>query len=317
MMIQKEDLRFSMFLGISFVLNVMLVFLIPSCSKVINREELKYENIKTDLISIVDTNRKELKTENKTETLNTVEKFSEETTKTEVTEKISATENKNKTDGREKQNTVTSSLSKPKFSGPSRDDKGVEGLVFASTSSKTLREKNEGVINNKTSENNGKDLNYKGNDIKALDLQSQNLKGGTKTFETGKLSKNSVGVDPKNEGPKGKNPEISIKDTGVNNSIPKNISYSTIDVSGGRVVFKKYIAPMYPEEAQANAWNGDVEVEFLIREGKTNFSGITGKSGYSVIDRAVEKAAKNWLLAIEKNGLAVDGKVRVKVEFNF
>ena len=44
---------------------------------------------------------------------------------------------------------------------------------------------------------------------------------------------------------------------------------------------------------------------------------IVGKSGYSVIDKSVDKVAKNWLLAIEKNGLSVDGKVKVKVKFDF
>ena len=99
--------------------------------------------------------------------------------------------------------------------------------------------------------------------------------------------------------------------------IPKNISYSTLDVTGGRVIFKKYVAPIYPEEAEKNAWSGGVEVEFLIKDGKSSFSGIVKKSGHTVIDRAVERAAQNWLLAIEKNGMSVNGKVRVQIEFNF
>lgn len=313
----KENLRFFMFFMISFVINTVMVFLVPSCTKTVKNEELKYERIETGLISIAETNKKEFKSDNNAETLNTVEKISKETVKSEISEAVSPLENKNKTAGTENVVKNNNLVSKPKFSGPSREDNGVEGLVTTTTSTKALREKNDGILSNKTSGTGEKSTNLKGSEIKGLDVQSKNLKGGTKILETGNFSQNSVGLDLKNEGTKNNDTEISIKDTGINNSIPKNISYSSVDVTGGRVVFRKYTAPIYPEEAQANAWNGDVEVEFIVRDGKTTFSGITGKSGYSVIDRAVEKAARNWLLSIEKNGLAVNGKVRVKVEFDF
>ena len=311
-----DDLRFSMFFIISALLNIGLVLLIPSCGAIVKNNELKYENIRTGLISLEETNKKEFEAGNKPETVTQTESFSKETLKSTVAEKITPVETKVKSAGNETSVANTNSTSKPKFTGPSRDEDGVAGVI-TSSSSKSLREKSEGVFNGKTSSNNDTELNIKGNDVKGVELQSKNLQGGTKILETGNFDKNSIGIDTKNGGNKEKDSYIAIKDTGINNSIPKNISYSTVDVTGGRVVFRKYTAPLYPSEAEENGWNGDVEVEFIVRDGKTTFVGISGKSGYSVIDRAVEKAAKNWLLAIEKNGVSVNGKVRVKVEFNF
>ena len=311
-----DEFRFSMFFIISAILNISLVLLIPSCSAVIKNSDLKYEHIRTGLISLDETNKKEFEAGNTTETISQTESFSKETLKSQVAEKVTPTETNIKNSGEDTSVANNSSTSKPKFSGPSRDDGGVEGVI-TSTQSKSLREKNEGIFNGKISNSNETDLNIKGNEAKGFDLQSKNLQGGTKALETGNFDKNSIGLEMKNQGSTNKESYVSIKDTGINNSIPKNISYSTVDVSGGRVVFRKYQAPSYPQEAEENGWNGDVEVEFLVRDGKTTFVGISGKSGYSVIDRAVEKAAKNWILAIEKNGVSVNGKVRVKVEFNF
>lgn len=313
-----DEKRFYVFLGISALINILMILIIPSCSKVSYKKELEYENIKTGLISIVDTVKKEYKTENNPDTLNTDTSFSKETVKSEITEKISPLENtlKNAGDSQIIKNNV--STSKPKFTGPSREEGAVEGLVLTTNSKNNLRTSAEGLSSLKNnSESNETDLNIKGNNIKGIDSISKNLEGGSKTLETGTLEKNSIGLETNNQGSTSKDVNISIKDTGVNISIPKNISYSTVDVTGGRVVFRKYVPPIYPEEAEKNAWSGDVEVEFLVREGKSTFSGITEKSGYTVIDRAVERAAKNWVLAIEKNGMAVNGKVRVRVEFNF
>lgn len=57
---RKEDLRFMIFILISFCLNLM-IFLIPSCNKIVTKEELKNENIKAGLVSIVDTDKVEYK----------------------------------------------------------------------------------------------------------------------------------------------------------------------------------------------------------------------------------------------------------------
>ena len=51
----KDDSRFALSLIISIILNLLL-FLIPSCNKPFKGQELKYETIKTGLISITDSN---------------------------------------------------------------------------------------------------------------------------------------------------------------------------------------------------------------------------------------------------------------------
>lgn len=320
MVIEKrtENRRFYIFLGISAIINILMILIIPSCSNISYKKELEYENIKTGLVSIVDTVKKEYSTENNPETLNTDSSFSKETVKSEITEKITPIDNRLKNQGDSQVIKNNDSTSKPKFTGPSREDGAVEGLVLTTSSKNSIRNSAEGLNNLKsTNLSNETDLDVKGNNIKGIDSTSKNLQGGSKILETGTLEKNSIGLETNNQGSTSKDVNISIKDTGVNTSIPKNISYSTVDVSGGRVIFRKYVPPVYPEEAEKNAWSGDVEVEFLVKDGKSSFSGITEKSGYTVIDRAVEKAAKNWLLAIEKNGMSVNGKVRVRVEFNF
>lgn len=313
---KKEDLRFIMFIFISAIINITFVTLIPSCSKAMERNELKYESIRTGLRSLQETDKKEFVKANKTESSDVNEKFSKENLKSEANENFSQSQNNSKTSGKDSVVSNSSKESKPKFSGPSRDDGGIDGII-SSVNSKSLREKNDGINSGKFGSNNNSDFGVKGSEIKGIDTTSKNLQDGAKAIETGNFDKNSIGMDMKNVGMDSKDTYISINDKGINNSIPKNVSYSTVDISGGRVIFRKYQAPQYPSEAEANGWNGDVEVEFIIREGKTTFAGITGKSGYSVIDRAVEKAAKSWLLAIEKNGVSVNGKVRVKVEFNF
>ena len=58
----KDDSRFALSLIISIILNLLL-FLIPSCNKPFKGQELKYETIKTGLISITDTNTIDYKKE--------------------------------------------------------------------------------------------------------------------------------------------------------------------------------------------------------------------------------------------------------------
>lgn len=314
---KKEDFRFIMFIFVSALINIAFVTLIPSCTKSMERNELKYESIRTGLRSLQETDKREFVKANKADNKEPNESFSKENQKSQQNESVSPNENNSKTSGKDAIVSNSNIVSKPKFSGPTRDDGGIDGII-TSVNSKSLREKSDGINNGKFgANNNSSDLGIKGSEIKGIDTLSKNLQEGTKAVEMGNFDRNSIGIDMKNTGSDSKDTYISINDKGINNSIPKNVSYSTVDISGGRVIFRKYLAPQYPAEAEANGWNGDVEVEFVVREGKTTFAGITGKSGYSVIDRAVEKAAKSWLLAIEKNGVSVNGKVRVKVEFNF
>lgn len=312
---KKDDLRFVLFLLISVVLNLML-FLIPSCNKTLENNELKYESIKTGLISITDTNVIEYKKEVTSET-GLLNQSSEQNIKTEEKKEITASETAQIKAGTTKANSQTSEKkSLTNLTGPTREDNGIEGLVLATNTSKSLREKQEGVYEGISRGSSGT-LSSQNSNLKGIELGSGNLKEGTKALQTGNYEKTTVGIDKINSSNSNEVGKVLVDAKGINNSIPKNISANVMDVSGGRVVWRKYITPDYPDEAQKNAWTGDVEVEFIVKSGKTSYVGIVGKSGYSVIDKAVDKAAKNWLLAIEKNGLSVDGKVKVKVKFDF
>lgn len=109
--------------------------------------------------------------------------------------------------------------------------------------------------------------------------------------------------------------DIKIESSKLKKTELKGIS--AIASNNGNVIWKKFVKPEYPEEAGKNAWIGTVEVEFLVKNNKTIFLGITQKSGYSVFDRAVEKVVRNWVILIKKNEIFVDGKVSVRVNFEF
>ena len=313
---KKDELRFVLFLLISVVINLML-FLIPSCNKTLENKELKYESFKTGLISITDTNIIEYKKEVTSE-LGSINQSSEQYVRTEEKKEITANETIKTKVGTTKSNSQTSEKKTlTNLSGPTREDNGIEGLVLATNTSKSLREKQEGVYEGVSKGSSGT-LSSKNTNLKGIEIGSGNLKEGTKALQTGNYDKTTVGIDKNNSSINSNDVgKVLVDAKGINNSIPKNISANVIDVSGGRVVWRKYITPDYPDEAQKNGWAGDVEVEFSVKSGKNSYLGIVGKSGYSVIDKSVDKVAKNWLLAIEKNGLSVDGKVKVKVKFDF
>lgn len=319
---RKENLRFWVFLLLSTILNLM-IFLIPSCNDIIKRENLQYENIRTGLISVIDTEKEEHKKDLK-EAVTNKDSISEKMIKKEEKE-ISTINNESKTQNTENIPTDVAKFAVnnngkplPKFVGPVRKDSNVEGLLATTNTTKTLKQKVDGVFENSGKSLNNSDLTIKGTGLKGIDTENKEFKSSTKDAQIGNFEKNAIGIGKDNSSiSTNESIKFEINDTGVATSIPKNVSYNLIDTKGGRVIFRKYVDPIYPAEAQKNGWNGDVEVEFSIIEGRTNFLGIVSKSGYSVIDRAVERAAKNWLLTIEKNGQSINGKVRVKVEFNF
>jgi len=310
----KDDSRFLVSLLISIVLNLML-FLIPSCNKTFKGQELKYETIKTGLISITDTNTidykkevtsdKGLMNQSAEQYIKTQEKVETVTSETAKVKVGTATTN-SKTNEKKTLSNLT---------GPTRVDNGIEGVVLTTKTSKSLREKQEGTYT-ETSKGNVGILGSKNSNLKGIELGSGSLKDGAKSIQTGNYDKTTVGIDKNNSSSQSDNiGKVLVDAKGINNSIPKNISANVMDVSGGRVVWRKYTTPDYPDEAQKNGQEGDIEVEFLIKNGKTNYLGIVGKSGYSLIDKSVDKAAKNWILLIEKNGVSVDGKVKVKVTY--
>lgn len=101
-------------------------------------------------------------------------------------------------------------------------------------------------------------------------------------------------------------------------ALPKNIVSQIIEGSGTVEWPDSNKLPDYPEEAERNAWNGKVSVILEVIDGRTNYTHIDQKSAYPSIDRAVEKAAREWKIFIKSDvGLLVDGKVRITVKFDF
>ena len=92
--------------------------------------------------------------------------------------KISPLENTLKNSGDSQIIKNNDSTSKPKFTGPSREEGAVEGLVLTTNSKNNLRTSSEGLSSLKSNtETNETDLNIKGNNIKAIDSISKNLQG--------------------------------------------------------------------------------------------------------------------------------------------
>lgn len=101
-------------------------------------------------------------------------------------------------------------------------------------------------------------------------------------------------------------------------SMPKNITSQVLEGNGRAIWYDGNKLPEYPRKAELKGMNGNVTVIFTVKGAKTIYEGIEKKSGELEIDRAVEKVARYWKISIESdNGILVDGKVRIKVDFNF
>ncbi|TDT71493.1 TonB family protein [Hypnocyclicus thermotrophus] len=101
-------------------------------------------------------------------------------------------------------------------------------------------------------------------------------------------------------------------------AMPKNITSQVLEGNGRAIWYEGNELPKYPRKAELKGLNGNVTVIFTVKGAKTIYEGIERKSGESEIDRAVEKVARDWKISIESdNGILVDGKVKIKVDFNF
>lgn len=311
---KKENLRFLFFILLSFLINLCLIFFVPGFGKVDKKEIIDYENIRTGLISITDTNKVEYSKASsgvKSDKISVANEKMKNENKKDVQDVIESKEEKAK-------EVIPAKKTNQKFVGPKREDSGIEGIINTTSVSKTLKVKNNGTQNFKENNNTNEKASITKNDLKSIKTDNKVMKNGSKNIETGTLEKTSIGLDKESTTNNiQSNNKLNVNGKDSNTVTPKNISYNLLDVSGGRVVFNKYQTPEYPDEAEKNGWTGDVDVDFLIKDGKTIFLGVTGKSGYLSFDRSVEKAARNWRLSIEKNGNSVNGKVRVKVTFKF
>lgn len=109
---------------------------------------------------------------------------------------------------------------------------------------------------------------------------------------------------------------VSFKDeSGVNPNLPEGFKLGTLEEGLVPVWSKSNKEPEYPLEAEKNGMKGKVTAILDVDEsGKVRIEKIE-KSGYSILDRAVEKVAKTWKIFIFQNDLPVSGKVSVTYDF--
>lgn len=108
---KKEDIRFLMFILISFCINLMF-FLIPSCNYNSVKEELKYETLKAGLISITDVDKVEYRIQDTAQ--NAEERLSaQEIMKSKETSEIFTGESSKGSRTKEKIEVLTSDKSNP------------------------------------------------------------------------------------------------------------------------------------------------------------------------------------------------------------
>lgn len=99
--------------------------------------------------------------------------------------------------------------------------------------------------------------------------------------------------------------------------LPEGIEIDVADGIGIAQWDKSNKKITYPLEAEKNAWEGIVKVKLIVNEsGKVKSVDPVKKSGYFVLDRAVEKTAKNWKIYIKKDGIQISGTVYVTRTFN-
>lgn len=280
------------------------------------KEELKNENIKAGLISIVDTDKVEYKKQDTAQNGEESLSFNQNLKTQDVNEVTVPDVTKTKS-GVVKANKQLNTISKSvlSLSGPSREEKGLEGIVMSTTTSKSLKQKPDGSYSFSSKSNTGTVSQINSN-VKGIDSGNSSLGENNKISQTGNSQKTTIGVDSTNSGNSGNLGEIKVEGNGINSSIPKNISADVLDVAGAEVIWKKYVKPEYPDIAQQNGWTGVVAVEFVIKGTKTTYTGVVGKSGYAELDKAVDKVAKSWSLSIRKGGKSIDGRIKVKVRFS-
>ncbi len=100
-------------------------------------------------------------------------------------------------------------------------------------------------------------------------------------------------------------------------NLPTGLSIDEVIGGGGEAVWSKYNKmPVYPEEAQNNAWEGDVKLRLDIdKSGRVRRVFIDEKSGYPVLDKSAKAAARRWKIYIIDKGLQLSGVIKITVSF--
>ncbi len=321
----RDNFRFMLIFLSSLLLHIALILLIPTIYEEFRIEEIKEEKIRASLVSFVE--EKEKKVANTTKEVKKKEELlkREEVKKQEEPKKIVEEKKEVKKEVIEEakvKEKVEVKKKLPVLTGPVRKERDFDVTNVTSTKVEgTLREINS-TENIKIETNIDNSLGLKGEDKLDINIdENRKLKEVEENITNGDFEKIKIGEDYQNATAITNLKEniISTKDIkgeDTETKLPKNIANYSTNVDGGKVEFRRFTSPSYPEVALRNAQSGSVEVEFDIKGSMTIFRGIVAKSGYPSIDRAVEEAAKTWQLEIKKDGLFVDGKVKVKVEFD-
>lgn len=320
----KENFRFMIIFLSSLLLHITLILLIPTVYEEFRIEEVKEEKIRASLVSFKD--EKEKKIANSTQEVKKKEELvkKEEVKKQEEPKKVVEEKKEVKKEVVETakvEEKVEVKKKLPVLTGPVRKERDFDVTNVTSTKVEgALREVNT-TEDIKIETNIDESLGLKGEDKLDINIDQRELRRVEENISNGDFEKVKIGDDYTNATAitNLKDNIDAIKDIKGPDSetkLPKNIADYSTNVDGGVVEFRKFTSPTYPESALSNAQSGSVEVAFDIKGSMTIFRGVVAKSGYPSIDRAVEEAAKTWQLEIKKDGLYVDGRVTVKVEFD-
>jgi|GEM_PF-5170065 len=321
----QENIQFLSIFIICLLLHMVLILLLPSFySYMPNIKESKEEKIRAGLVSFIKVEEKKL--------ANTPspEKKLEEKVKQESAKKVEISKPKVETKVKkvevpkpvekkvEEVKAVVEEKTRPLLQGPSREERRLDTTQVLRTNVNNSNLRDSHTTNNTNIINLHNERELKASTNTQIANTNRELIDSNSNINIGLQEKIEIGTDiAKVNMDFNNNLEntIDIKGKDIKTQLPSNMSARSLDIEGGRVDFINYKIPTYPQEALARAQSGSVEAEFEIRGNNTIFIGITTKSGFPSIDRAVEEAAREWRLRIEKDGLLVNGRVSVRVDF--
>jgi outer membrane biosynthesis protein TonB len=320
---ERNKFNFLLLFIASFILHVLLIVFLPSFGgRTIIENKIEKEKIRTGLISLAEEKEKKYASQ-KTEKFNREEKVKKEELKKEKAQ-VKKVEKKITTVKKETKEIPVKVEKKEKklavINNPIRKERKIDtkDLLYADRGR---------LMENKAEKNIELDFSLSESralaeiDSSDMSIEAKEILSVENEVKIGEIEKDKIGTDYMDisniiDDKKISDSQIAIKG-GKNeeNKLPKNIEKTELIEGNGEVDLVYYPMPIYPEKALKEAQSAVVEVEFEVMGSQTFFKGITKKSGSIEIDRAVEKATREWKLKITKDNMLVNGRVLVEINF--
>lgn len=320
---ERNKFNFLLLFIVSFILHVFLIIFLPSFGGgTIVKDKIEKEKIRTGLISLAEEKEKKYASQ-KTEKFNKEEKVKKEEQKKEKSQ-VKKPEKKVAVVEKEKKTTTTKVENNEKkllmLNNPVRKERKVDtkDVLYADRGR---------LIENNTEKNVDLDFNLAESraiveiDNSKISTEAKEIISVDNEVKIGEIEKDKIGTDYMDvsniiDDKKISDSEVAVKGgKSEENKLPKNIERTELIEGNGEVDLLYYPMPVYPEKALQEAESAIVAIEFEVRGSQTFFMGITQKCGSIVIDRAVEKVAREWKLQITKDNMLVNGKVLVEINF--